>query len=159
MIGLISRLSAKVSDLSLLVRCAWLNGCLLVVLAAALAIASVQEGVGNTQAVLVAFAICTVAANAALILSLSLKAPGGLGVLGGSLVGMALPLAAGMIFQQRGGELAQAGVFGWIVVFYLAALVVKTLLVAPTGSTGASTSTGSKSETPNRVDPTCQAGA
>jgi len=39
-----------------------------------------------------------------------------------------LPLIAGLIFQESGGVLAEAGVFGLIVVFYLITLVAETCL-------------------------------
>jgi hypothetical protein len=50
----------------------------------------------------------------------------------GHLLGMffrlGLPLVAGMILQKSGGPLAEAGVFGLIVVFYLITLVAETFL-------------------------------
>lgn len=103
MIGLIGRLSAKVSDMSLVARCAWLNGSLAVVLAACLAVAAISDNPHQIAAVLVAAFVCTLFANVALILAVVLKAPGGLGVLAGSLVGMFPPLAAALLLQQRGG--------------------------------------------------------
>ena len=39
-----------------------------------------------------------------------------------------LPLGAGIILEKAGGPLAEAGVFGLIVVFYLITLVAETLL-------------------------------
>jgi hypothetical protein len=134
-IGLISRWNAHVSRLSTAARCARLNGVLLVVLVAALLIVGLTGGgAAGIAAVLIAFGVCAASANAALwIAMLGHGTPGGVsGALGGSVVGMVPPLAAGLILHQRGGPLAAAGVFTWIVVFYLSALVVKTLLVAPT---------------------------
>ena len=50
----------------------------------------------------------------------------------GHLLGMffrlGLPLVAGMCLQKAGGPLADAGVFGLIVVFYLVTLVAETVL-------------------------------
>lgn len=148
--------------MSLALRCAWLNGGLAVVLAVALAIAASRNDADQVAAVLGAWAICTAAANVALILAVLWRGtPNGVvGALGGSLVGMLPPLFAGMILQQRGGALAHGGVFGWIVVFYLSALVVKTLLTAP--SVAASPKVKQPTVSPAAVNtnpPTCGAGA
>lgn len=133
MIGLIGRLSAHVSRLSTAARLAWLNGVLMIVLIAGLAIAGLNGGAANYTAVLTAALVCTLSANAALVLAVRWHGTthGVAGTLAGSLVGMFPPLAIGFALHQQGGELARAGVFGWIVVFYLSALIVKTLLVAP----------------------------
>jgi len=137
-IGLISRLTARVTRLSTTARLAWLNGVLLVVLALALAMVVARHDTGDMRtaeitAVVTAATVCTLSANAALILALLWHGtPNGVvGALGGTMVGMFPPLVLGTVLQRRGGPLAEAGVFGWIVVFYLSALVVKTLLVAP----------------------------
>lgn len=139
MIGLIGRLTALVSRLSTGARLLWLNGALAVVLCASLAIAAARGGAPEVYAVLVAAAVCAVSSNAALLLStLWHGTPAGVsGTLAGMLVGMAPPLAIGFLLHRQGGELARAGVFGWVVVFYLAALLVKTLLVAPVSPTHA----------------------
>ena len=50
------------------------------------------------------------------------------GALLGILVRMGLPLLAAIAFAQQRGELAQAGVLGMILGYYLVALVVDTLL-------------------------------
>lgn len=44
------------------------------------------------------------------------------------LVRMAIPLAAGFLITTTGGPLAEAGVFGMIVGFYLIGLLVETIL-------------------------------
>lgn len=156
MIGLIGRLSAKVSDMSLALRCAWLNGTLAVVLAVCLTLVADRS---QMTAVLVAFGICAASANAAMIPAILWHGtPNGVvGALGGSLLGMFPPLFAGLILQQREGALAEAGVFGWIVVFYLAALMVKTLLTAP--SAAAPAKAKSATSAANSNPPTCGAGA
>ena len=41
---------------------------------------------------------------------------------------MGLPMGVGLLLNYGGGPLASAGVFGWIVVFYLLTLAVETLL-------------------------------
>lgn len=50
------------------------------------------------------------------------------GLLLGMLLRMALPLIAGIVLQQTGGPLAEAGVFSMIVGVYLWGLVVETIL-------------------------------
>lgn len=44
------------------------------------------------------------------------------------LVRMAIPMVVGIVLTKRGGPLAEAGVFGMIVGFYLVGLLVETLL-------------------------------
>jgi hypothetical protein len=143
-IGLIGRLTAHVSRLSTAARLAWLNGALLVVLCVALSIAAARDGAAGFTAVLVAALVCTLSANAALVLATLWhgKAQGVAGALAGTLVGMLPPLAIGFTLQRQGGELARAGVFGWIVVFYQSALIVKTLLVAPVSATAGRATSG-----------------
>jgi len=46
----------------------------------------------------------------------------------GMLFRMGLPLGAGLLLTQAGGPLADAGLFGMILVFYLVGLVVETVL-------------------------------
>lgn len=50
------------------------------------------------------------------------------GVLGGMLFRMGLPLVAGLILQNQAPSLSAAGVFGYIVAFYLWTLVTETAL-------------------------------
>jgi hypothetical protein len=50
------------------------------------------------------------------------------GMLVAMAVRMVLPFAAGVCLERSGGWLSQAGVFGYIVIFYLATLFVETLL-------------------------------
>lgn len=151
MIGLIGRLSARLSRLSTAARLAWLNGVLGVVLLLSLAIAATLDGATSLYAVLVAFAVCTTASNAALLISLmGHGTPNGVSsALAGTLVGMFPPLMIGCALHLRGGSLAQAGVLNWILAFYLTALIVKTLLVAPVATVAAHspTSTTSKAGT------------
>jgi hypothetical protein len=51
------------------------------------------------------------------------------GILGGMIVRLGAPMAVGVASSEAGGPLADAGVFGLIVVFYLVALAVETLLL------------------------------
>jgi len=46
----------------------------------------------------------------------------------GMLFRMGLPLVTGLIITRNGGPLADAGLFGMILVFYLVGLVVETIL-------------------------------
>ena len=50
------------------------------------------------------------------------------GVLLGMLFRMGIPLAVGIALDRRGGPLADAGVFGMILVYYLVTLVAETTL-------------------------------
>ena len=151
MIGLIGRLSVRLSRLSTAARLAWLNGALGFVLLPSLAIAATFDGAAGVYSVLVAFAVCTVASNAALLLSTMWHGtPNGVsGALAATLIGMFPPLLIGCALHLRGGALAQAGVLNWILAFYLTALIVKTLLVAPVSAVAAHspTSTTSKAGT------------
>ena len=83
-----------------------------------------------SQAVAVAAVVCGLSGLAGLVVTLVWRgtAHGVAAALGGSFLGMVLPLATGIVLQRRGGELQGAGVFGWIVLFYLVALAAKTLL-------------------------------
>jgi hypothetical protein len=137
-IGLIGRLTAHVSRLSTAARLAWLSGVLITATCAGLTTAVARHGAAGAAAVLTAALVCGVCANAALLLSLRWHGtPNGVvGALAGSLIGMMPPLFVGFTLHQQQGELARAGVFGWIVAFYLTALVVKTLLTAPVAAGG-----------------------
>lgn len=133
MIGLIGRLTTRVSRLSTAMRLAWLNAALLAVTGCGLTIGSARYGATGVAAVLTAAVVCGLCANVALLLAIRWHGtPNGVaGSLAGSLVGMLPPLFVGFTLHQQQGDLARAGVFGWILAFYLTALVAKTLLVAP----------------------------
>ncbi len=90
---------------------------------------SVHGAPGITAAV-VAAAICTLAATLALVSTALLRGPQAAlyAVLFGMVFRLGLPLAAGIFLSNRGGPLAEAGVFGFIVVFYLLTLAVETPL-------------------------------
>lgn len=47
-------------------------------------------------------------------------------LLGGASIRFGLPLVVGVFLDSRGGALADAGVFGWIVAFFLVVLAVET---------------------------------
>ena len=98
-----------------------------------------HHGMLGVQAAVVAGSICWAGGMLALLAVVVVR--GTQKVLHGALAGMffraGLPLAAGVVLTSQGGDLAEAGVFGMILGFYLVTLVVETLLslrfVAPTG--------------------------
>lgn len=89
-----------------------------------------RSGEVGLMATGVAAAVCWAGSSLALLLTGWLRGSAAAvhGVLLGSICRMGLPLAVGVVLQAGGGQLAQAGVFGYIVVFYLATLVVETVL-------------------------------
>lgn len=150
-IGLTGRLNAKLSDLSLTTRCAMLLSTVLGTLIVAAPIAYLRDGIVGLEAVALAAVACGVCSTAALILSVSWHgtSKGVVGVLAGSLIGMLPPLAIGLTVQHNHAALAAAGAFGWIVVFFLTSLVVKTLLVAPVTSRPTKASLTASVSSPN----------
>ena len=89
-----------------------------------------MRGASGVLAACVAAAVCWVGAGSALICAAWL-APSGRAVqahLLGSFFRIGLPLVVGTVLQQQGGPLADAGVFGLIVIFYLVSLVAETVL-------------------------------
>ena len=94
------------------------------------AFAYAQAGSNGLLAAVVAAAICWVAAALALTSAAVLRGPQrALGAMAlGMIFRMGLPLGAGLFLSRLGGPLAEAGVFGLIVVFYLVTLVTETLL-------------------------------
>lgn len=99
-------------------------------LAVAGPIAWARYGESGLWAATIAATVCGVSAGASLAV-VARASRSGMGVHGallGMLIRLGAPLATGVYFQQRGGELAEAGVFGLIVVFYLVTLFVETLL-------------------------------
>lgn len=113
------------------------TACLLLTAAAVLAgvaagwFAYVRQGSAGVVAVAVADATCWLAAMAALVLAGSLRntphAVGG--ILGGTLVRMLAPLAVGLGCRLAAPELFRVGLLGWMVIFFLLALAVETLLL------------------------------
>jgi hypothetical protein len=93
-------------------------------------IACSRHGIAGLEAVLVAAGTCWISSVAALYLTEKLRLAGHIipGVFAGMLLRLALPLATGIFLSEWGGALADAGVFGFIVVFYLVTLAVETAL-------------------------------
>lgn len=116
---------------NLLSAAACLIGVVLFALIPAAWYAHGQHGQSGMFAVALAAVVCGGSGLIALILSsVFAGAPNGavVGLLFGMLFRMGVPLVAGTILAGRGGPLAEAGVFGWIVVFYLITLLTETLL-------------------------------
>jgi hypothetical protein len=129
----IGRLNAALGHLSLAKRAAILLAVVALVSAASLPIAYGRDGVAGLAAVAIAAGVCGACSMVGLILATRGQGtPSGVAfALSGSLVGMLPPLFVGMLLQQSESAVARAGAFGWIVVFYLATLLAKTLLVVP----------------------------
>lgn len=133
MIESFGRINAKLAVLSVVARCAILASAVFLTALIALPIGYARHELLGLAAVGLAAAVCGTCSLVALVLATRWHGtPNGItGALAGSLVGMFPPLVVGVALQHSGSPLAAAGAFGWIVVFYLATLTVKTLLVAP----------------------------
>ena len=89
-----------------------------------------QHGSAGVEAAVVAAVVCWLSGGLALASLMwwrrqNLPIQGALSAIG---VRTFIPLGAGVFLSSRGGALAEAGVFGLIVVFYLVTLVVDTLI-------------------------------
>ena len=78
----------------------------------------------------VAAGCCWFGAIAALVLGgiLARRGNAAHGVLLGMLFRLGIPLAVGIVLDRRGGPLAEAGVFGMILIYYFVTLVAETAL-------------------------------
>ncbi len=89
-----------------------------------------SHGEVGIMAAVVAAAICWIAGLVALAFLVLLRQPqqvvNAIGL--SMLFRMGIPMAAGIFLTSLGGPLAEAGVFGMIVGFYLVGLLVETLL-------------------------------
>lgn len=111
--------------------------CLLLAIAAALAGAAVglvayqRQGIAGFRAAVVADVVCWLSAMAALLLAGSLRdTPHAVsGILGATLVRLLPPLAAAGLCGVAAPAISQAGLFGYMVLFFLLMLVVETLLL------------------------------
>src|SRR5437870_31246 len=99
--------------------CVWLS---LVVLVAFLIVGGAvgaTRGVGGFLAAALAAGLCWFGSTVALLIAGSLGSNRAVyGHLTGMFFRLGVPLMAGIAFQRQGGWLAEAGVFGLIVVFY-----------------------------------------
>jgi len=96
-------------------------------------IAAWHRGSAGVITATVAAGLCWLGAQAALVLARPYRQPQGAwqGMLLGMLPRMGVPLAAGLVFQLRGGMLAQSGLLVYLVVFYPVALWAETILCLP----------------------------
>lgn len=133
MIGLIGRYSTFVAGLSLAARCALLTLAVLLVVVPASIIAWSENGAVTLQAELLAAALCGSVGLVALLLAHRGRGtPSAVAwILVGDGLAMALPLSVAMFVQRSAHPLHQAGFFKWVVLFFLATLTARTLLVAP----------------------------
>lgn len=131
--ALVDRYTAFVTRLTPVSRCAWLIGIVAMVWAVAAAVAHAGHGVAGVRAVSLAAAVCLCSAVVAVVLaSIHSGTQAAVGwILAGDGIAMAIPLATGMLVTERSVSLAEAGLFNWIVLFFLVSLATKTLLIAP----------------------------
>ncbi len=89
-----------------------------------------QYGNSGVASASVAAGVCFVGAAAALMCVAFLQGPTAAvnSTLLGMLFRMGLPLGGAMVLNQNGGPLAEAGVLGMVLVYYLFTLVIETLL-------------------------------
>ena len=89
-----------------------------------------RHGVDGVLATATAAGVCWSAASLALVASALVRGQfaGFHAMILGMFFRVGLPLAAGVYLTKRGGSLADAGVFGLLVIFYLLTLAVETPL-------------------------------
>lgn len=89
-----------------------------------------QQDAEGLRATTVAWLVCWGAGSLALMVVRLMRTPERAisGMLLANLIRMGLPLATGVVLQYQGGPLAEAGVFGRIVIFYLVMLVTEAYL-------------------------------
>ena len=89
-----------------------------------------EHGLVGVVAACVAAALCGGAGVVALLMvGATAGTPGAVqGLLLGMLLRTGVPLGAGFLLMQVGGALADAGVFGLVLIYYLLTLVVETFL-------------------------------
>jgi hypothetical protein len=110
--------------------CAWLTLTVLVALLIVGGVVAATRGPNGALAAAVAAGVCWFGSTAALIITgFSGRTDQAVyGHLLGMFFRLGLPLACGLVFQKVGGTLADSGVFGLIVVFYLVTLAAETIL-------------------------------
>jgi hypothetical protein len=139
--GLLGETGAKIRAMSIPVRAVLLFALssLPGVIAAAVVYQADQGIIGDItgylrfKTVVLASVVCTASAVVGLVLSLAwFGTPNGvIGALAGMIIGLGVPLATAVLAQRKEGDLAQAGFYGWVVAFFLIALTIKTILLAP----------------------------
>lgn len=116
---------------SLARACLALSAAVIVALAAIGSVARERQGDLGLEAAFLAALTCWLSAMAALLLAGRLRntAHAVSGILGGTLMRTMIPLGVATAFQASGNALAQAGLFGYLVVFFLLTLTIETLLL------------------------------
>lgn len=96
-----------------------------------------SDGLVAAQAVAIAALACGLPSAAALALAAIFQGrPQAVtALLGGMVMETTVPLVAGVVTRQFAAGLVEAGLLGWLVVFFLLALTAKTLLLVPLFST------------------------
>lgn len=107
-----------------------LSGCVAIYFPVVAGVAMARSGTEAIYATLTAAMVCWFSASLSLVVVACFRDPRQrvIGVLGGMLIRMMLPLGAGLLLSRAGGQLAAHGIFGQIVAFYLFTLVVETWL-------------------------------
>lgn len=131
--SLMDRYTASVSRLSTLQRLACLVGVVSVVAALAAPVAYLRHAMLGIQVVLLSAGVALLGSAIATVMgSFRRGTPSAVAwILAGDAVAMALPLATIALVVRQGGAAAEAGAGLWGVLFFLTALVTKTVLVAP----------------------------
>lgn len=116
---------------SLLRCCALFTAALLIAVVPAGAVAFNRHAVLGVLSVALAALLVGLAGNAAVVAAGWYRhTPQAVsGVLAGTVVGLFVPLVGGLVAESVSPALAEAGLMGWTVTFYLAALLIKTLLI------------------------------
>lgn len=133
MSAFVGRYNAIVSRFSIVERLACLAGVVAIVFALAAPVAYGEHATVGLRALALAAGVTFLGAVPAVVMaSLRRGAPAAVAwILAGDAVAMGLPLVVGTVVSRGEGPVAQAGVFGWIVLFFLATLMAKTILIAP----------------------------
>jgi hypothetical protein len=112
--------------------CSILSAVLLVTLLVVGAAAYTLHGLAAARAAAAAALICWTGSNVALLAAWRFGRGGVNGPLWTLLFGLvfncALPFSVGLLLSRSGGSLAEAGVFGLIVIFFQVSLLTETLL-------------------------------
>ncbi len=123
--------SSATRPLSVTIACVLLTAAILVTLPAVAWFGHSQYGMNGLKAAGLAAAICWAGAMIALVL-VAVFRTSQQQMVSATLLGMlfrtGLPLLTGMMLTRSGGPIAEAGLFGMILVFYLVGLLVETIL-------------------------------
>lgn len=124
------KLTAPPNWSRIIVSCVWLTLALLLAFPAFAWYGYSQHSTDGLAAAAIAFGVCWLGSALALLCSAMFQGPQQAtnSLMLGMMFRMGLPLGAGLLLTTQNGILAEAGVIGMIVVYYLLALVVETLL-------------------------------